>query len=216
MNPLTLLIAAVAAGLAFSAKRPRVSRVITEAQVEEVKVQSALILRDATQGEKFWTNPVDAIAFWVNATTGLPIVDSKLIRAHIQQESSFRPHVFRFEKNKDGKPWSVSLGLTQVLFPLTTDELAGPAGFQKDDIAGIFSPIKNLKSGIIFMARIKKRWTDPADRVAAYNAGSPRGEDGKPKASRNTPYFNEDYVKKVMKNYRDRGGTLPSEETRFN
>jgi len=218
MIPFIALGVAGAAGLIFFAgKQARGFILLTEEEIEQVKLASKMVLDQSQSGEDVWIRPIDALTFWVQSRANLPKVDPLLVRAHIMQESSFRPHVLRFELNKDGKPWSVSLGLTQILYPRTTDGLADLAGFQKDDVHRMFSPHTNLKAGIILMAQLQKRFPDIADRVSAYNAGpNIRDAEGNKKTKRGTPYFNEDYVRKVMKNYRDRGGKEASLEVRFN
>ena len=55
----------------------------------------------------------------------------------------------------------------------------------------VFDPIVNIGYGIKFLSRLKKRWPEMSDYVAAYNAGAPRKND-------DGSYINQNYVDDVF------------------
>lgn len=202
---LTLAVLLALGALASVTKR----RVLTPDELATIQAASTTARAQPT-GEAAWSNSIDALCEWVQARRGGPLVEPALVRAHVYQESTYRPWVTKLEQRPDGVPF-VSLGLVQILYPLSTNELAPAAGLDPKNLDQLFNGANNLKMGIIRMRNLARAYGDIADRIASYNSGSPKGLDGKARRP-GEPYLNTAYVKAVYALYKKHGGALVAKE----
>lgn len=130
-------------------------------------------------------------------------VDKNLVRAVIKVESSWQPVCTRFEAHyrwtyfprdwahKLNIPYEAELffqksswGIMQVM-----GALARELG-HKNHIVDLCEPEIGARFGVMYLAKLQKRYEVESDVIAAYNAGSPRKTSG-------GMYQNQRYVDKV-------------------
>ena len=86
---------------------------------------------------------------------------------------------------------SCSYGLMQIMGAVVRE-----LGYT-DYLAKIYRPDINIYYGCMYLDKLRKRWPDRRDFVAAYNGGSPRKINGKLEDDL------QDYVDSVLKYYHD-------------
>ena len=134
--------------------------------------------------------------------------DIILLKAHIQVESNWNEYAVRYEPSfpylfspqvfakKNGisldtetTMQKISWGLFQVMGCVIRE-----MGYE-DALPKCLDPAKNMEMGIKYYLKRCKKFPDITDRIAAYNAGSPkRTKDGK-------EYINQKYVSRVLGQY---------------
>ena len=115
-------------------------------------------------------------------------IESELIHAIIQHESSYNSNAVRFEPEINDK----SIGLMQIL--ISTGRSLGLVGTDAEIEKQLFIPEINIKYGTKYLHELSKKYNNIRDIIASYNAGKPRYKlDG--------TYINQKYVDKVLRTY---------------
>jgi soluble lytic murein transglycosylase-like protein len=159
-----------------------VSDIKADEMPEEVIAVASAAPAAVTQSARAAHAPLDARPFadLIDTVALKHGVDPELVHAVVQAESNYRA---------DAKSGVGARGLMQVM----------PATAKDFGIRNLYDPHNNLEAGVQYLKFLLARF-DMKNAIAAYNAGP-----GAVRKYKGIPPFREtqQYVKKVLKNYRD-------------